>query len=90
MSRKPSDLSWLSSPQSAHVQLPIQKAWGTAPTNLPDAKFLRSWLVYDSSLDDDCDPGSANWNRILGLGIAIGTSAGLWVAAGVVATHFLK
>lgn len=90
MSYKQSQLTWLSSTQPARIRLPIGRAWGTEPSNLLDTKFLRSWLVYDSSLDADKTDGSTNWNIILGLGLAVGVSAGFWAAVGLIATHFLR
>jgi hypothetical protein len=92
MSYKQSHLAWawLSSTQPAHIRLPIRRAWGAAPTNVLDTKFLRSWLVYDSSLDGGETGGSASWNMILGLSLAVGVSAGFWVAVGLIATHLLK
>jgi hypothetical protein len=90
MSYKQSHLTWLSSTQPADIRLPIRRAWGAAPTNVLDTKFLRSWLVYDSSLEAGETGGSANWNKILGLSLAVGVSAGFWVAVGLIATRFLK
>ena len=86
MSYKQSHLTWLSSTQPAH----IRRAGGAAPSNVLDTKFLRSWLVYDSSLEAGKTRGSANWNMILGLSLAVGVSAGFWVAVGLIATHLLK
>jgi hypothetical protein len=90
MSYKQSHLTWLSSTQPARIRLPIRRAWGAAPTNVLDTKFLRSWLVYDSSLEAGETRGSANRNIILGLSLAVGVSAVFWVAVGLIATHFLK
>ena len=90
MTYKQSHLTWLSSAHPANIRLPIRRAWGAAPTNVFDTKLLRSWLVYDSSLEADNTEDSTNWNTIQGLGLAVGVSAGFWVAAGLIATHFLK
>jgi hypothetical protein len=90
MSYKQSHLAWVSSAQPAPIRLPVRRAWGEAPSNVLDTKFLRSWLVYDSSLEAGETRGSASWNTILGLSLAVGVSAGFWVAVGLVATHFLK
>ena len=65
MSYKQSHLAWSSSTQPAHIRLPIRRAWGAAPSNALDTKFLRSWLVYDSSLEAGDTGGSASWNTIL-------------------------
>jgi hypothetical protein len=90
MSYKQSHPKWLSSTQPAHIQLPIRRAWGAAPTNALDTKFLRSWLIYDSSLEAGTTGGSASWNIILGLILAVGVSAGFWVAVGLIATRLLE
>jgi len=93
MSYKQSHLTWLSGSHPANMRLPIRRAWGAAPTNVFDTKFLRSWLVYDSSLGADSTDnteGSANWNTIQGLALAVGVSAAFWAAVGLIATHFLK
>jgi hypothetical protein len=94
MSYKQSHLTWLSSTQPAPirlpVRLPIRRAWGAPPTNVLDTKFLRSWLVYDSSLEADKTGDCTNWNIILGLSLAVGLSACFWVAVGLIATHFLE
>ena len=87
---KQSHPKWLSSTQPAHIRLPIRRAWGAAPSNALDTKFLRSWLVYDSSLEAGTTGGSASWNIILGLSLAVGLSAGFWVAVGLIAAHFLQ
>jgi hypothetical protein len=85
-----SHLAWLSSTQPAHIRLPIRRAWGAAPSNMLDTKFLRSRLVYDSSVEAGETGGSPSWNTILGLSLAVGVSAGFWAAVGLIATHFLK
>jgi hypothetical protein len=90
MSSKQSHLAWLSGTQPAHIRLPIGRAWGTAPGNVLDIKFLRSRLVYDSALEAGETGASASWNTILGLSLAVGVSAGFWVAVGLIATHLLK
>jgi hypothetical protein len=86
MSYKQSHLTWLSGTQPAH----IRQAWGAAPTNVLDTKFLRSWLVYDSSLEAGKSGGSTNWNIIQGLSLAVALSAGFWVVVWLVATHLLE
>jgi hypothetical protein len=89
MSHKQSHPAWLSRTRPAHL-LPVRRAWGPAPSNVLDSKFLRSWLVYDSSLEAGETGSSAGWNTILGLSLAVGVSAGFWVTVGLLATHLLK
>jgi hypothetical protein len=90
MSYKQSHLTWLSSTHPANMRLPIRRAWGAAPSNLLDTKFLRSWLVYDSSVDANKAEGATNWNAIMGLGLVAGLSAVFWLGVGVIAAHYLK
>jgi hypothetical protein len=62
----------------------------TPPASLDDAKFVRSWLVYDSNLDLDCPPGHVNWSMVLGLVVAGVVSASFWIGAGVMIARFWK
>ena len=55
------------------------KPSGTLPANSEDARFFRSWLVYDSALEFGT-PGCINWNTVLGITLAITVSVGFWVA----------
>ncbi len=62
----------------------------TPPANLDDARFVRSWLVYDSDLDLDCPPGHVNWSMVLGLVVAAVVSASFWLGAGVMIARLWK
>ncbi len=62
----------------------------TSPAKLDDAKFMRSWLVYDSDLDLDCPPGHVNWSMVLGLVVAAVVSASFWLGAGVMLARLWK
>jgi len=62
----------------------------TSRANLDDAKFVRSWLVYDSDLDLNCPPGHVNWSMVLGLVVAAVVSASFWLGAGVMIARLWK
>jgi hypothetical protein len=62
----------------------------TLPANLDDAKFMRSWLVYDSDVDLDCPAGRVNWSMVLGLVVAAVVSASFWLGAGVMMARLWK
>ncbi len=64
--------------------LPIRTKWDSPIADLEDAKFLRSWLVYDSSVDENRTTGRFNWNAALGLALMTAVSAGVW--AGIALT----
>ena len=66
---------------------PFAKTWSA---RLEDAKFFRSWLVYDSDLDATRTRGRFNWNVILGLVLMAAVSAGGWYCVDLLVQHFLK
>lgn len=70
--------------------LPIRTKWDSPMANLEDAKFLRSWLVYDSSLDQNRTPGRFNWNAVLGFGLITVVSVGIWAGMALLISHLLK
>jgi hypothetical protein len=55
-----------------------------SPANWDDARFVRSWLVYDSDLDVTRTRGHINWNMVLGVALAALVSAGVWIGAGLI------
>ncbi len=57
---------------------------------LEDARFFRSWLVYDSELEANRTRGYFNWNIFLGLATAMLVSAAGWSGAALVLKHFLR
>ena len=67
----------------------MRAPWGTLPANSRDGKFLRSWLVYDSSLDDD-EKGRIHWNVVLGLALVLGISAAFWTGVAFVVARVWK
>jgi hypothetical protein len=58
--------------------------------NREDAKFFRSWLVYDSDLDATRTRGRLNWNMIAGLGLMAVVSGAGWYGIAVLVEHFLS
>ncbi len=71
---------------------PIQEAWGEPPVNLDskDAKFLRSWLVYDSVTPGDSGTNRSKRSIALGLVVAFGISASFWTGIGLIVTRAWK
>lgn len=57
---------------------------------LADAKFFRSWLVYDSDLDATRSSGRINWNIVAGLLLVAAVSAAGWSGVVLLARHFLR
>jgi hypothetical protein len=68
--------------ESSHA-LGIREGWRFPAAYATDASFLRSWLVYDSTLASDGPRGKFNWNFLIGLLVAGGASAGFWAGMGM-------
>jgi hypothetical protein len=74
----------------AHDALPLQD-WGSAlPANWEDARFFRSWLVYDSKVRPGLELPRVNWYKLLGLMLAVAVSGGLWAGVALMIAHFWK
>ena len=77
----------MSSTPNARAGSPFAKTWSA---RLEDAKFFRSWLVYDSDLDASRTSGRFNWNIIAGLLLMVAVSAAGWSGVALLARYFLK
>jgi hypothetical protein len=89
MSYKLLQLSPLST-DGPRVKISIRSPWSAPPANFNDVSFLRSWLIYDSGLDELGVPGSVNWNGLLGLALAAVVSAGFWAGVGLAVAEVWK
>ncbi len=69
--------------------LPIRTKWDS-PIADRDAKFLRSWLVYDSSVDENRTSGRFNWNAALGLALMTAVSAGVWAGIALLIARVVR
>lgn len=72
------------------VKVSVRSPWSALPANLSDSRFLRSWIVYDSSLDEDDEKGRIRWNVLLGMALAFGISVGFWAGVAVVVERVWK
>jgi hypothetical protein len=81
MSYKVLKLSPSTGANGTQTRIAIQSSKGT-PSDSSDTRFLRSWLVYDSELDDGKPAGRINWNVALGLLLILATSAAFWAGIG--------
>jgi hypothetical protein len=80
------------SPISSSFQLHAHSGFDLKPTTIQweDARFFRSWLVYDSALQRSRSRGSLNWNAVLGLVIVAVVSGGGWYGLTFALRHFLR
>jgi len=64
---------------------------GHAPhAGLRDLHFLRSWLEYDSEMEESGPHQGMNWYPVLGMLLVVGVSAGFWAGVGFMVTRFWK
>ena len=75
-------LSPISGTRESHTDLPSRERWVSPFTNSKDARFFRSWMVYDSDLEGQNTHG-IRWNMILGLALAVIVSATIWLGVGL-------
>ena len=79
------------SPQSGtHDALPLHDWRSALPANWEDARFFRSWLVYDSKVRPGLELPRVNWYKLLGLTLAVAVSGGVWAGIGLMIAHFWK
>jgi hypothetical protein len=89
MSYKLLQLSPLTSTEGTHWRIAIQGHWND-PLDLTNATFLRSWMVYESLLDDGESRVHINWNVALGMLMVVGISAGFWTGVGLLVAQVWK
>ena len=80
----------LSSTGQFSCGMPTQEAWGEPPADSQDAKFLRSWLVYDSVTEGDTGTNRSARSIALGLLVAFAISASFWTGIGLIVTRVWK
>jgi hypothetical protein len=83
-------LSPTPSPPRSNARSRLSGRWGATLAKREDAKFFRSWLVYDSDLDATRTRGRFNWDIIAGLILMVLISAAGWWGISLLFRHFLK
>jgi len=53
-----------------------------------DMQFMRSWVVYDSTLA--VGPREFRWGALLGLSLATAVSASIWAGIGLILTNLVN
>jgi hypothetical protein len=89
MSRK-SSLSPEFATSKTRWHLPTENSWKPSPTNLREIKFLRSWMVYDSAVDNGFQHHHLNWKLLFGLAIMVTVSATFWTGIGLLVARLWK
>ena len=85
MSFRVLQLSPLTSTEGTQMRIAIQGPW-SSPPGLSDTQFLRSWLVYDSELED----GEPRSRIHVALGMLLFISVGFWTGVGVLVAQIWK
>jgi hypothetical protein len=69
---------------------PLAEPWSAPRLKPEDAKFFRSWFVYDFDPKTIHPHGRVNWGLVAGLGLATAVSVSFWVGVGLMIAHFWK
>ena len=80
---------WPLATTGTRVKVPVSAPWNSSSPN-SDSKFLRSWLVYDSQLDEDDVAGRPHWNMFLGWAAALCLSMSFWAGLGLLVARIWK
>lgn len=75
---------------STHDALPLNDWRSALPANWEDARFFRSWLVYDPGVRPGLELPCVNWYKLLGITLATAVSGGVWAGLGLLVAHFWK
>lgn len=69
--------------------VPLSSSANPRNRTLQETQIFRSWLACDFE-SELIGRRRFNWNAVLGLSFAVGVSAGVWAAAGVLAARFWR
>lgn len=75
-------LSPLSGTRESQAGLSSSERWQVPFSHWENAKFYRSWLVYDFNPQGAATRG-IDWNVLLGLAFTVGVSASFWTGVGL-------
>jgi hypothetical protein len=70
----------------SQTDVPFRERPQYSIVNSEEGKIFRSWLVYDSSLED----GRSNWNTFTGITFALAVSVACWIGLGYAVARVLK
>ncbi|MFY9683188.1 MAG: hypothetical protein WA416_18590 [Candidatus Sulfotelmatobacter sp.] len=76
--------------REASTGQPLAEPCGAPQLRPEDAKFFRSWFVYDFDVKTIRPSGRVNWSLVGGLGLATTISVGFWVGVGLMIARFWK
>jgi hypothetical protein len=71
----------------------LSKRLGDPPTwstTGEDVQLFRSWLVYDSNIQQGFGLRRVNWNTVRGLALATAISVGVWAGVGLMFARIWK
>lgn len=77
------------STQGTSARIAVYGPWSTPPESFREVQFWRSWLEFDSEVDEARSQSRVNWNAVLGLVLVVGISAAFWTGAGLLIARLL-
>jgi hypothetical protein len=65
-----------------------ENAWSECPKSLRNVQFLRSWLEYDSEIEEPGSRRGIHWYKVFGLLLIAGICVSFWTGVAWLVMHF--
>ena len=72
------------------MRVVVTRPGGASTPDFANFQLWRSWLEFDSEVDDNRSRPTINWNALLGLAVTLGISAAFWSGVGIAVAQILK
>lgn len=72
------------------MRVTVTRPGSSSTQDFANFQLWRSWLEFDSELDNTSSKSAINWNALLGLAVTLAISAAFWSGVGIAVSQILK
>jgi hypothetical protein len=72
------------------MRVVVMQPGSASAQDFANFQLWRSWLEFDSELDDKWPRSRVNWYAVLGFAVTLGVSAAFWTGVGVLVAQIWK